>query len=288
MRALPGLFAVLLSIALAVAGRNDGQAGAREVIALARAALGGEATLEAVRSLSASGTFRRPLPFGGAPTSGELDLELLLPDRLKRTETMGLPGRPWFLLVSALDGDQAWMGPAVTGPFPRGGMESASPTDRGEMWLREMRAERTRYLAALLLRTPSSEVRFSYVGEVEAPHGRSDVVDITAPDGFAARLFLDQTSHLPLMLTYAGLRPLFRAAEAPLEEAGIPEARQPASAGTPTLTLFLSDYREVDGIRLPHSLSRATNGEMVEEWAIDGWRVNPALEAASFRRTSEP
>ena len=104
MRALPGLFAVLLSIALAVPGRNDGQASAREVIALARAALGGEASLEAVRSLSASGTFRRPLPFGGAPTSGELDLELLLPDRLKRTETMGLPGRPWFLLVSALDG----------------------------------------------------------------------------------------------------------------------------------------------------------------------------------------
>jgi hypothetical protein len=282
MRALPGLFAVLLSIALAVPGRNDGQAGAREVIALARAALGGEATLEAVRSLSASGTFRRPLPFG------ELDLELSLPDRLKRTETMGLPGRPWFLLVSALDGDQAWMGPVATGPFPRDGMESASLTDLGEMWLREMRAERTRYLAALLLRTPSSEVCFSYVGEVEAPHGRSDVVDITAPDGFAARLFLDQTSHLPLMLTYAGLRPLFRAAEAPLEEAGIPETRLPASAGTPTLTLFLSDYREVDGIRLPHSLSRATNGEMVEEWKIDGWRVNPALEAASFRRTSEP
>jgi hypothetical protein len=91
------------------------------------------------------------------------------------------------------------------------------------------------------------------VGEVEAPTGRSDMVAITGPDGLAASLFLDQASHLPLMLTYAGLRPRFRA---------------------PTRTLFLSDYREVDGIRLPHSLSRATNGEVVEEWEIDRWRVN--------------
>ena len=226
MRALPGLFAALLSIALAVPGWNGGKADADEVIALARAALRGEATLESFRSLSASGTVRRSLPFGGGPISGELDLDLL-PDR-----------------GSALVADQAWTGPVV---------------------------------AALLLRTPASDVRFSYVGEVEAPHGRSDVVDITAPDGFAARLFLDQASHLPLMLTYAG----FPEAEPSTEEGGIPEPQRSSARGS-TLTLFLSDYREVEGIRLPHSLSRAVNGALVEEWAIDGWRVAFASHHEGF------
>ncbi len=110
MRALPGFFAALLSIALAVPGWNGSKADPEEVIALARAALRGEATLESFRSLSASGTVRRPLAFGGGPISGELNLDLL-PDR-----------------VSAVVAGQAWTGPVV---------------------------------AALLLRTPASEVRFS-------------------------------------------------------------------------------------------------------------------------------
>ncbi len=70
------------------------------------------------------------------------------------------------------------------------------------------------------------------------------------------------------MLTYAG----FPEAEPSTEEGGIPESRL-ASARASTLALLLSDYREVDGIRLPHVLSRAVNGVLVEEWAIDGWRV---------------
>ena len=77
MRALPGFFAALLCIALAVPGWNGSKADAEEVIALARAALRGEAPLESFRSLSASGTVRRPLPAGGGLISGELDLDLL-------------------------------------------------------------------------------------------------------------------------------------------------------------------------------------------------------------------
>ncbi len=220
MRALPGFFAALLSIALAVPGGNRGRPGADEVIAFARAALGGEAALDTVRSLSASGT-SRPI------NSGDLDHEP--------------PRRPRLLHVDAHDGDQAGAG------------------------------TETRCLAAVLLGGPASEVRFSYVGEVEAPQGRSDVVDLTAPHGLACRLFLDQASHLPLMLTHAGLEP-----------------RVPSGEPAQTLTLFLSDYREVDGIRLPHALSRAVNGALVEEWRIDGWRVNPPLEATSFPWSSEP
>ncbi len=220
MRALPGFFAALLSIALAVPGGNRSRPSADEVIALARAALGGEAALDAVRSLSASGT-ARPRKSGG------LDLER--------------PRRSGLLRVDAHDGERAGTG------------------------------TETRCLAAVLLPGRASEVRFSYVGEVEAPRGRSDVVDLTAPHGLACRLFVDQASHLPLMLTDAGLRP-------------------PVLSGEPaqTLTLFLSDYREVDGIRLPHALSRAVNGALVEEWRIDRWRVNPPLEATSFPRSSEP
>ena len=61
----------------------DAKARAREVLNQARAALGGDAALNAVRSLSGSGDFRSGP--AGAEVSGEIQLDLLLPDKLMRT-----------------------------------------------------------------------------------------------------------------------------------------------------------------------------------------------------------
>src|SRR5260370_30860079 len=181
MRALPGFFAALLSIALAVPGGSRRRASGDEGSAVGAAALGGEAALERVRSLAASGT-ARPRKSGG------LDLER--------------PRRSGLLRVDAHDGERAGTG------------------------------TETRCLAAVLLPGRASEVRFSYVGEVEAPRGRSDVVDLTAPHGFACRPFPDHASQLPLMLTDAGLRP-------PLSPG---DRRRP-------LPLFLPHSREAGGSR---------------------------------------
>ena len=46
-----------------------------------------------------------------------------------------------------------------------------------------------------------------YAGEAESPDGKAFVIDVKNADGFAARLFIDEKTHLPLMVTYKGPQP---------------------------------------------------------------------------------
>src|SRR5207247_2731174 len=50
-------------------------------------------------------------------------------------------------------------------------------------------------------------VEFSYAGEAKAEDGSADVIEVKGPNGFTARLFLDQKTHQPLMLSYRGVAP---------------------------------------------------------------------------------
>jgi hypothetical protein len=41
----------------------------------------------------------------------------------------------------------------------------------------------------------------------KSPDGKAYVIDVKNADGFAARLFIDEATQLPLMLTYQGPQP---------------------------------------------------------------------------------
>jgi hypothetical protein len=51
-----------------------------------------------------------------------------------------------------------------------------------------------------------------------------------------------------------------------------------------TVTLYLGDYKKVDGVMLPHRLTQAVDGKTVEEWTIERARVNPAVKADLFEK----
>src|SRR5262245_44667840 len=84
---------LLLSLAAEFFHRVEAQdaAGkARELLSQARASIGGE-RLRSLGSLSATGSYRRIL--GEREMSGEIQFDLILPDRMMRTETMNpVPG----------------------------------------------------------------------------------------------------------------------------------------------------------------------------------------------------
>jgi hypothetical protein len=50
------------------------------------------------------------------------------------------------------------------------------------------------------------------------------------------------------------------------------------------VTLYLSDFKKVDGIMLPHRLTQAVDGKTVEEWTIEKARVNPSVKADLFEK----
>jgi len=97
-----------LASGLALILAQDAQRAARaqEILKQARAALGGEANLKAIRSLSASGKFHGAL--GGRAMEGDLNLDLLLPDNYMRTIKMSM-GPAKITRIEAVNGEQVWM-----------------------------------------------------------------------------------------------------------------------------------------------------------------------------------
>jgi hypothetical protein len=105
------------------------------------------------------------------------------------------------------------------------------------------------------------------------------------------KLFIDQESRLPLMITWQAPRPrvvMRRAAPGTSREDAERTARDAQSADTPpeiaTFEMRLDEYRTVDGLQLPHVITRAINGQTNEEWTIKSYTVNPAFKSNTFTK----
>src|SRR5690606_36434131 len=109
-----------------------------------------------------------------------------------------------------------------------------------------------------------------------------------------ARLFIDQKTHLPLMVTYKGRQPRMVTAGGPMQPPGDEERkkmvqdaeararRELAEAPIVEFSIFFDDWREVDGITFPHVLRRAAGGERSEELTVNKVKVNPKIDAKKF------
>jgi hypothetical protein len=47
--------------------------------------------------------------------------------------------------------------------------------------------------------------------------------------------------------------------------------------------MFFADYRAVNGVMLPHQISRATPEKTVEQWDVREYTVNPTIKADRFK-----
>ena len=79
-----------------------------------------------------------------------------------------------------------------------------------------------------------------------------------------------------------------RRGRAPTGAAGADAERRPAPRrprGQPiTIETHLSDYKAVNGIKLPHLITRGVNGQTNEEWEIKSFKINPSLKANTFTK----
>lgn len=280
---------------------NGNAARAQELLTQARNALGGDAKFKAVQSLSCTGKFRRVLGQQMPEMAGDFEMDFLLPDKFKKTENMSMMGGAAEITrIEGFNGEQMFEDSSSSG----GGMivmkrpGSDDPKMQASR-LRSLKAGTTRTLLAFLLSAPpSSGIEFTYAGEAEAPEGKADVIEAKSADGFAARLFLDQKTHQPLMLAYRGIaqRVVMRSMQAGNREEAEKEAKEAEKHANEEaakvqqnrqevdIQLYFADYRSVDGILLPHKISRSTNGEVNEEWELTKFKLNPPLKAEKFKK----
>lgn len=296
MRKTSAISTFLLLLTLGMASPLASQTpSSEEVLAAAREALGGDQALAAIEALSATGEYRRLM--GEREISGQATVELRLPDKLRREEEMGIPGGPQFTRITVLNGEASWSdgrsrggGPGVVMRFGQGGPggRELSEEDRARMrdaQTRRMKAELERLRLAWLLR---ADGELKHVATAEAEDGKADVFETTAADGRAVRLFIDQVTHLPLILTYEAPVPrmrIVRGGERPSPEEIERMRREPPQMAE--FELRFDDYREVKGVMLPHLLISSANGNVVEEWTIEKYEINPSLEPERFEKKKD-
>lgn len=294
-----------LSTARTVAGS------AEEILKQARQAIGGEDALRSVQSLTVKGKYRRVLQ--DRDVSGERELYFQLPDKFQRSDSFDRgPMGMSIYMTRTLNGAESWMDTSAPGGgvvvMRDGPAEKPTKEQLEQMQRRQasqLRAEFARYLLALFLNPPSDfNVTYTYAGEAVADDGHADVIDMSGPEGFAARLFLNKETHLPLMLSYRGPRMRMMMMTRPGGGHGQPgggaaaataaaekEAREklskegpPAQPEEAEYQLRFEDYRKVGALVLPHRITQAQDGEMNEEWEIKSYEINPQFKADKFQK----
>ncbi|MEW6322623.1 MAG: hypothetical protein AB1635_16245, partial [Acidobacteriota bacterium] len=179
-----------------------------------------------------------------------------------------------------------------------------TPEEMEQFRGRMMKAELDRLMFSLFA---ASSQPIAHVGTAEAPDGSADVLEIKDERGQPVRLFVDQKTHLPLMLTYQTVRPRIMTMGGPdgpggpggrRPRAGAPGAPQPTvdpeavrqqmqAQGPPppaTATVRFSEHKKVDGILVPHRIETSIGDDPTEEWVISKFRVNPSLKADLFEK----
>lgn len=299
-RTVISIVAMLLLSAVEIRAQDSSKR-AEDLLSKARQALGGDAKLKAVQSLSLSATFDRVL--GEMRADGEIELDLMLPDKFKKLETMNLPmGKASVTRLEGFNGDEHFADSKTNSGGAGGVMIFRGPADGPDAdkkrLLNALRNEFARDLVMLLLSTSETmPLEFSYGGEAQSDDGMADVIDIRGSEGFAAKLFLDKQEHRPLMMSYRAAAPQVKLMTKSIDGKD-PEAKKrieelkknpEAGLGKPEIKevdvqIFLSEYQEVNGVMLPHKISRSVDGKPAEEWTIKKYKVNPPLRAEQFKK----
>ncbi|MGH9254200.1 MAG: hypothetical protein ACRD3C_06475 [Vicinamibacterales bacterium] len=164
------------------------------------------------------------------------------------------------------------------------GRGRGGPAAAPEMQRRTRQADVARLLAMWLA---STTVPVSWIGVAESPDGKADVLEARFADGQPTRLFFDIMSHMPLMLQWQGAPPRAGGRRGGGGQRGRGQGDGSGAAETSkpvTFTMTFSDHRAVNGIRLPHVITKGIDGQTTERWTIRNYRVNPSFSVDTFTR----
>ena len=288
------LLGSLLMTALSAGGflaQAAGDTRAADLLKEARAALGGDAAVNRVQALLATGHIARAA--GATRLEGDLTLQFALPDRLLRTEALSPDGGLTLITEQGVRGNVLLRGARTFNAPPGAVIRTPPPPARGSEAeaeaLRAARADLARLSLGLLLKAPGTQpLDFAYGGTAESPDGTADVLDVKGRDGstFAAKLLLDRATHRPLMLTYRGVAPRMVVQTRRVERGTPPPDASQVPSAPPSeavdIEVFYDDYRTVGGLMLPHHITRSVGGDVQEEWTFSSWQVNPTFKPDAF------
>jgi hypothetical protein len=325
------LFPVALAAAIAFAqpvafvAQEAGKAA--EILSAARKAIG-DKKIDTLKTFSVQSALQRNV--SNMQLNSDVEIVIDLPDKYLRSEVssgggMVMSGGG----TSGFNGDRS-LQKSGAGAMPGGGMvirmgggvgsfstgdEKPTPEQMEQMnkaMVRSSQGEVSRLMLGwFAMAHPAVNAEYSYAGEAESPDGKAYVIDVKTADNFAARLFIDEQTHLPLMVTYkapqprmmtaGGMRPAPSASGNPhvvttTSSPATEEERKKATAEAekqiqemqrlpPVMadyTLFFEDWRDADGVKFPFKMRRAMGADTTEEWTVSKVKVNPKVDPKRF------
>ncbi len=287
---------------------------ARELLLLARHAIGLESSQPPLWSLSAAGGFRRFVKYISvqSPTkvverqrvlSGKLQVDFLLPDKFRRhISNRGISGRR-YAYTEVVNGALAWRDPPppVISSYRDNRIIDVGDIERSrEKYAEDARQQLAFYTLGWILETPPAlPSEFLYAGEVRTDDRILEAIIVNGPNGFRPVLLLDHKTHLPFALVVALVEP--KRETVIVEVASVSRQfitdtyararREREARRTPAqrreLQWRFSDHQPVDGLLLPRRITTFIDGEITEELTISQFKVNQPINLRRFEGRPE-
>jgi len=164
---------------------------------------------------------------------------------------------------------------------------------------------------------PAYPLEFAYAGQAESADGKADVIEVRGAEGFVAKLFVDGSTRLPLMLSWMDKEPL----RMTMGPGGVSTGNAAAGGGhVQTFTrnssggaqlspedvekmqqdmaarmkeaeanrrvveyrMFYGEYKTIDGVKLPTRIQRMMDGLPTDETEFEKIKVNARIDAKKF------
>jgi hypothetical protein len=307
--AVVSALAICLHTVIQIRADDAAQSSARvqELLRQAREALGGEAKLSAVHSLSVSAKYHRPTRYvlvshkkveeKEKKLSGKMEFDYLVPDRFRRKESGATLRDFSYSFVEIINGREAWRDPPAPPPTRASGriVNADDVAEAERQRAQSLQLQFTYFLLSWLGRTsPSYPVGMSYAGAVELEDQQAEAILVSGDKGFSFLFLLDKQTHRPLMvgttfIDALNLPVLFQPVpfSRQINREIFATARREAAARRKKpqrvdMRIIFSDYRPVEGLLLPHRLTTTFNQEIYEEMEIREYKINHEIKPKKF------
>src|SRR5262245_47405888 len=199
----------------AAPAREGEAARAKELIKLARAAIGGEEALSKIQTLTASGKYNRFVKYVSVQSpkkveekrkalSGKMEFEFALPDKFRRRMTGETLRGFGYSFAQVVSGDQAWRDPPLR---PISSYRDRRVIDVGDVARTEFiqatgaKQELTYFsIGWLLLTLPGYPLEMNYLGTYQVGPENTHAIITQGESGFRFTVLLDSKTYAPVAL----------------------------------------------------------------------------------------
>ena len=216
----------------------------KDLLTEAVEALGGLSAFKAVANMKSEAKITIIMPQGGTMEATVKEITVY-PDKNRSEITM-----PFGQMVQVLSGDQAW----ATGPQGTQDLDESGKEDMKKSLFRDM--------VLLFQRSQDDALTVQALGETDVEGTMTEGILVKDEEGNSVKMYLDSETFLVVKREYQGS----------------------TMRGVASMEEFLSDYREVDGIKVPFRLDVKADGEPYINVEAQEILMNTEIDPMLFER----